>query len=99
MLELAEGGQLFKKIIVKTKLNEAEAKLDFLQIALAIKYLHLLKICQRDLKPENMLLCSSDESLLLVKITVMSLSKLVSMAMPLRGCAPLTGMNKRRTKS
>ena len=68
VLELAEGRELFTKIIKKTKLNEAEAKLNFFQIASAIKYLHFKKICHRDLKPENMLLCSSNKSLLIVKI-------------------------------
>ena len=41
VLELTEGGELFKKISKKTKLNKAQAKLHFLQIALAIKYLYL----------------------------------------------------------
>ena len=69
VLELAESGELFKKIIKKTKLDKAEAKLNFFQIASAIKYLHLKKICHRDLNPENVMLCSSDESLPILKIT------------------------------
>ena len=40
VLELAEGGELFDKIIEKTKFNEAEAKLHFYQMASAINYLH-----------------------------------------------------------
>ena len=40
VLELAEGGELFDKIIERTKMNEVEAKLHFFQIASAIKYLH-----------------------------------------------------------
>ena len=68
VLELAEGGELFDKIIEKTKLNEAEAKLNFFQIASAIKYMYFKKICHRVLKPENVLLCSLDESLPIVKI-------------------------------
>ena len=40
VLELAEGGELFDKIIEKTKLDETVAKLYFYQIASAIKYLH-----------------------------------------------------------
>ena len=51
----AEGGELFNKIIEKTKLNEAEAKLHFFQIALAIKYLQFKKICHRYLKPGTVL--------------------------------------------
>ena len=47
VLELAEVRELFDKIIDKTKLNEAEAKLHFFQIASAIKYLHFKKICHR----------------------------------------------------
>ena len=41
LLELAKGGELFNKIIEKTKLNEAEAQLNFFQIASAIEYLYL----------------------------------------------------------
>ena len=59
---------MFNKIIEKTKLNKAKAKLNFFQIALAIKYLHFKKICHRDLKPENVRLCSLNESLPNVKI-------------------------------
>ena len=56
VLELAEGQELFDKIIENTKLNKA--RLNFFQNASAIKYLHFKKICHRDLMPENMLLCS-----------------------------------------
>ncbi len=79
VLELAEGGELFDKIIEKMKLNESEAKLHFYQIASAIKYLHSMKICHRDLKPENILLCSSEDCAPIVKITDMGLSKLVNL--------------------
>ena len=37
VLELSEGRELFDKIIKKTKLNEAKAKLNFFKIASAIK--------------------------------------------------------------
>ena len=68
VLELAEGQELFYKIIEITKLNKAKARLNFFQNASAIKYLHFKKIRHRDLMPENMLLCSSNKSLLIVKI-------------------------------
>ena len=45
VLELAEGGELFDKIIKKTRLDEKTAKLHFFQIASAIQYLHLRVSC------------------------------------------------------
>ena len=98
VLELPEGADLFDKIIEKTKLKEAEAKLHFFQIAWAIKYKHFKKICHGEMKPENVLLCLSDESLPIVMIKDMGLSKLVdktrlrqrSTAMPLRGFVPMS---------
>lgn len=84
VLELAEGGELFDKIIEKTKFNEAEAKLHFYQIASAIQYMHKKNICHRDLKPENVLLCSLDDLRPVVKITDMGLSKLVDLGTVLR---------------
>ena len=53
ILELADGGELFDKIIEKTKLQEAEAKLHFYQIVSAIEHLHQRNIAHRDLKPEK----------------------------------------------
>ena len=40
VLELAEGGELFDKIIEKSRFNESEAKLQFYQMTSAIAYLH-----------------------------------------------------------
>ena len=51
----SRGQGAVRKIIKKTKLNEAQAKLNFFQIALAIKYMHFKKICHRDLKNEKVL--------------------------------------------
>jgi len=84
VLELAEGGELFDKIVQKTRLNESEAKLVFYQLASAIDYLHSVNVAHRDLKPENILLCSSDDSKPLVKITDMGLSKLVDIESKLK---------------
>jgi len=79
ILELADGGELFDKIVEKTKLDEDEAKLMFYQLASAISYLHSKNIAHRDLKPENILLCSDDDKKPLCKITDMGLSKLVDL--------------------
>ena len=69
MLELAKGGELFDKIIERTKLNEVEAKMHFYKIAATTKYLHSKNICHRDLKPENFLLCTMDDANPIVNIT------------------------------
>ena len=76
ILELAEGGELFDKILEKVKFNEKEAKLHFYQMVSAVQYLHKNKIAHRDLKPENILL-SNDDSIPIIKISDMGLSKLV----------------------
>ena len=44
VLELAEGGELFDKIIEKTRFNNTKAKLYFYHLASAIQYLHSKKI-------------------------------------------------------
>lgn len=76
ILELADGGELFDKIMEKVKFSEKEAKLYFYQMVSGVKYLHSKNIAHRDLKPENILL-SSDDLNPLIKITDMGLSKLV----------------------
>lgn len=57
--ELAEGGELFERIVEKTKngaYSEKEAALIVMQIAESLKYCHDRNIVHRDLKPENLLL-------------------------------------------
>ena len=75
VLELAEGGDLYRKMT--GSLAEEKVKLIFYQLASAVEYLHSRNICHRDLKPENVLLVSSDQHNLHVKIADMGLSKLV----------------------
>lgn len=75
-LELMKGGELLTRIQKKKFLTEANAKVFFYQMCHAIKYLHERKITHRDLKPDNILLASSEENTLL-KISDFGLSKLV----------------------
>lgn len=75
-LELMRGGELLTRIQKKRFLPEQNSKLYFYQMCHAIKYLHDCKITHRDLKPDNILLASSDENTLL-KISDFGLSKIV----------------------
>ena len=81
VLELAQGGELFDKIVNKMngKFDEREAKLHFYQILSAVKYMHDKNIAHRDLKPENILLCSRDDENPIIKVTDLGLSKFVDM--------------------
>lgn len=54
ILELCEGGELFKRIANKS-LNEQKAAMIMIQLLQALLYLHKKGIVHRDLKPENML--------------------------------------------
>ena len=80
VLELAEGGEL-KKMISKEEVNESLAKTYFRQIAEAIDYLLSRQICHRDLKLENILLCSEDQNNPIIKISDMGLSKFADQTM------------------
>ena len=80
VLELAEGGEL-KKMIGKEELNESLARIYFQQIAGAIDYLHSRQICHRDLKLENILICSEDQNNPIIKIADMGLSKFADQTM------------------
>lgn len=75
-LELMKGGELLTRIQKKRFLAEANSKVFFYQICRAIKYLHERNITHRDLKPDNILLATSEENTLL-KISDFGLSKLV----------------------
>jgi len=86
VLELAEGGELFDKIIEKKRLTEAEAKVYFFQLLSAVEYLHDKNICHRDLKPENILYCSQDDANPVLKVTDLGLSKLVDKSLAKTFC-------------
>lgn len=50
------GGELYRLLSIKKRLNEHDAAFYGLQVALALGYLHSSRILYRDLKPENILL-------------------------------------------
>lgn len=56
VMEYANGGELFNRIVKKGKLSVDESKNIFRQLLSGVKYLHLNHIIHRDIKPENVLL-------------------------------------------
>ena len=56
IMEYAIGGELFNYIVLKEKLSEKETSFFFYQIIQGVRYIHLKKICHRDIKLENLLL-------------------------------------------
>eukprot|EP00002_Diphylleia_rotans_P012236 TRINITY_DN2395_c0_g1_i1.p1 TRINITY_DN2395_c0_g1~~TRINITY_DN2395_c0_g1_i1.p1 ORF type:complete len:324 (+),score=82.00 TRINITY_DN2395_c0_g1_i1:54-1025(+) len=77
VMEFAEGGELFDRIVDQGNYTEKDASRVVRQITSAIEYLHAKGIVHRDLKPEN-LLCSSKDLNSDVKIADFGLSKMVS---------------------
>lgn len=78
ILELAEGGELFDRVVASGQLDEKTTKFLFRQMCLGVKYLHEQSITHRDLKPENVLLTSPDSNETLVKITDFGLSRFIN---------------------
>lgn len=54
ILELCEGGELFKKIVAQS-LNENAAATIMTKLLQTLMYIHAKGIIHRDLKPENIL--------------------------------------------
>ena len=63
VLEYAEGGELFDRIVEKTFYNEKEARSLSTILLKTIKFCHDKSIVHRDLKPENLLLASKTEDI------------------------------------
>lgn len=55
VMELAQGGELFDRIIARGSFSERDAVKVLNMILEAVRYLHALGITHRDLKPENLL--------------------------------------------
>ncbi|KAF5802870.1 putative protein kinase CAMK-CAMKL-CHK1 family [Helianthus annuus] len=60
ILEFVTGGELFDRIVHKTKLSENEARGYFQQLIDAVAHCHSKGVYHRDLKPENLLLDSRE---------------------------------------
>lgn len=76
VMELAEGGDLFSRIVEQGKYSEQQAIQCCKQLASALKYVHDCHVVHRDLKPENILLSSTDPNAAL-KVADFGLSKLM----------------------
>lgn len=64
IIDFADGGELFDYVQSRSKLSEAISKIFMRQIILAVDYIHQAGIVHRDLKLENILVCSQENSLL-----------------------------------
>ncbi|KAJ6553690.1 kinase-like domain-containing protein [Mycena vulgaris] len=56
LLELAEGGDLFDKIVSDVGVSDEVGHVYFNQLLAGMDYIHKEGVCHRDLKPENLLL-------------------------------------------
>ncbi|KAF1794953.1 Calcium/calmodulin-dependent/calcium-dependent protein kinase [Phytophthora cactorum] len=77
VMEYAEGGELFDRIIAKEYYTEAEAKKVVKVVAKVLRYCHSEGVTHRDLKPENLLYADETESAV-IKIADFGFAKLVT---------------------
>jgi serine/threonine protein kinase len=59
--ELVEGGELFDRIVARSKYSEKDARDIVRTLMETLLYMHEIGIVHRDLKPENLLLCSEND--------------------------------------
>ena len=59
ILEYAQGGELYKQLVVRKTLDETSSAQIIVQLASALHYCHSKGVLHRDVKPENLLLTSS----------------------------------------
>lgn len=76
-LEFMSGGDLLDRIQKSGHFSESLSKFIFYQICCGIEYLHSVNVTHRDLKPDNILLATTDE-FTLVKVSDFGLSKRVT---------------------
>ncbi|KAJ5072745.1 ovarian-specific serine/threonine-protein kinase lok-related [Anaeramoeba ignava] len=77
ILELCQGGDLGQQIKQFGNYDETNSKIIFQQIMSAISYIHDKNIAHRDMKPENILLISQDNTTS-IKLTDFGYSRFVS---------------------
>lgn len=62
VMELLNGGELYKRLLMKKKFSEYETAEIIYKIVYAISHCHELGIVHRDIKPENILFDSNSDS-------------------------------------
>jgi serine/threonine protein kinase len=77
VMELAEGGELFDRIIAKEYYTEGEAKRVVKVVAKVLAFCHTAGVTHRDLKPENLLYADETEDAK-IKIADFGFAKLVT---------------------
>lgn len=81
VMEFCEGGELFDRIVDNGCISEPLTVDIVSQVASALRYAHSRGIAHRDMKPENICLCSKDPSNTQVKVIDWGLSALFSESM------------------